>query len=78
MAKLREGVMCGLLQMAIDKVGSGIDPDEYDNLSSDEKEYYDRQVKDLQAYMDEVGPEQFKKTEFDIPYSYEDLDDDDE
>ena len=60
---LREGVRCGLLQMAIDKVKDGIDPEE--PFASDEhREYYERQVKDLQNYMDMVGPEVFSKTTF--------------
>ena len=74
---LREGVRCGLLQMAIDKVKDGIDP-EYPFASDEHREYYERQVKDLQAYMDQVGPEQFSATTFDIEHNYDDDEDDDD
>ena len=39
-------------------------------------QYYERQVKDLQEYMDMVGPEQFARTTFEIEYSYEDEEED--
>lgn len=71
---LREGAMCGLLQMAIDKVKDGIEP-EFDFPSEEHREFYERQVKDLQDYLEKVGPEEFAKTTFDIPYNY--MDDDD-
>ena len=67
---LREGVQCGLLQMAIDKVKHGTDPSEPFE-SDEEEEYYRGFVKDLQEFMDEVGPERFSRTTFDIPYSYD-------
>ena len=74
---LREGVRCGLLQMAIDKVKEGIDPEEPFE-SNEHREYYERQVKDLQNYMDMVGPEVFSKTTFDIEHNYDEDDDDDD
>ena len=36
------------------------------------KEAYEKDVKNLQAYYDEVGEEEFRRTEFDVPYSYDD------
>lgn len=36
---LREGVRCGLLQMAIDKVKDGIDPPEEDFDTDEKREY---------------------------------------
>lgn len=78
MARLKEGVMCGLLQMAIDKVKRGKDPGEDAFSTEEERAYYEAQVEDLEEYLKAVGPEQFAKTEFDIGYNYEDDDDDDD
>lgn len=75
--RLREGVMCGLLQMAIDKVKRGKDPGEDAFRNEEEKAYYETQVKDLEEYLAAVGPEQFNRTEFDIGYNYDDDDDED-
>lgn len=79
---LREGTQIAILQYAIDAVlGTELEDWQKEDLDEilanpEEKEAYEKDIKDLQAYYDEVGEGQFRKTEFDIPYSYEDYDDD--
>ena len=78
MAKLREGQMVGLLQMAIDKVKYGKDPEDWNCPNGqDQWDYYNLQVKLLQETLNEVGPDAFSKMTFDIDYNYEDEDDED-
>ena len=81
---MREGTRIAILQYAIDTVkGTKLEDwqkEELKDILSDpkKKEAYDSDLKSLQAYMDEVGPEKFSQTEFDIPYNYNDDEDDDD
>ena len=71
---MRESTRVWILQSAIDYVKYGIEPsDPFDN--EEEEKTFQADVKDLQEYLNQVGPEEFSKTEFDIPYSYDDEND---
>ena len=80
---LRESKQVVILQYAIDAVkGTELEDwqqEDLDDLLSDPeaKEAYEKDIKDLKEYRDEVGEEQFRNTTFDVPYSYGDDDDED-
>ena len=71
--RLSESTRVWIEQLAIEKVKNGVDPTE--PLTELQRKCYESEVKNLQMYMDMVGPEQFAKTEFDISYDYCDPED---
>lgn len=61
-----------ILQIALEKVKTGKDPEEWNAPKTEEEiASYKFNVADLQKYMDLVGPEQFSKTTFDVGYDYD-------
>ena len=74
---MKESTRVWILQSAIDYVMDGTMPsDPFE--TEEEKTAFFSEVRDLQEYMDLVGPEAFSRTTFDVSYSYEDDEDEDE
>jgi hypothetical protein len=67
---LRESTRNWLLQLAIDKVKNGIDPDPDELYDEERRECFERNVANLEQLRDELGPEQFQNMEIDLGYSY--------